>query len=216
MDALNYILNKYNLKLSRVIEIPDVGRDNLASLLAELSFKTGVEIGVERGFYSKVLCKANPQMKIYGIDPWVSLAEEKENSPDRRTENTTSQHNCDLIYKDAVNRLKIYPKYRIIKEYSIDALTRFEDGSLDFVYIDGNHQDYYVLKDIEMWSRKVRKGGIVSGHDYYNMKSTTYGHLEVKKVVDAYVTAHKISPLIIWGLKNSLNRDKYRSWMWIA
>ena len=49
MNTLEYILNKYNLTLSDKIEIPDVNRYDLASLLRKLNLKRGVEIGVERG-----------------------------------------------------------------------------------------------------------------------------------------------------------------------
>ena len=47
MNTLKYILKKYGLRLSERIEIPNVGRDNLASLFSELNFKVGVEVGVE-------------------------------------------------------------------------------------------------------------------------------------------------------------------------
>jgi predicted O-methyltransferase YrrM len=49
----------------------------------------------------------------------------------------------------------------------MEAVKDFKDESLDFVFIDGNHQYSYVLEDITEWSKKVRSGGIVSGHDYF-------------------------------------------------
>jgi hypothetical protein len=39
----------------------------------------------------------------------------------------------------------------------MDALNDFEDDSLDFVYIDGNHEFPYVAEDLFHWSKKVRK-----------------------------------------------------------
>lgn len=218
MDTLNYLLKKYNLRPATKIEIPNVGRDDLANLLNELNFKIGVEIGVQRGIYSESLCRANPQMKIYGVDPWISAETEQGNPADKRTENSTSQKTCDRLYREAVNRLKVYPKYHILKEYSVDAVKRFEDESLDFVYIDGNHQDDFVVQDIEVWSKKVRLGGIVSGHDYYNTIESAKGQLHIENVVNKYVTEHNITPLIIWGLKDKtpgIIRDKWRSWMWV-
>lgn len=218
MNTLEYILKKYNLRRRNYIEIPNTGRNDLALLLHELDFKIGVEIGVQRGFYSKVLCDANPQMKIYGVDPWESAENSKKNQPGKQTQNSTSQNTCDRIYKDAVKRLRPYSKYHILKEYSVDAAKRFEDESLDFVYIDGNHEDAFVLEDITIWSKKVRKGGIVAGHDYYDTIDTAKGQLHVKKVVNEYVVNNKITPLIVWGLRIAppgTYRDKWRSWMWV-
>src|SRR5882724_10208639 len=77
MNTLDYLLKKYSLSYDvsarMPVEIPDVGRDMLAEWLNELDFKTGVEIGVATGAYSEVLCRANPQMKLYGVDPYIPL-----------------------------------------------------------------------------------------------------------------------------------------------
>jgi glycosyltransferase involved in cell wall biosynthesis len=48
----------------------------------------------------------------------------------------------------------------------MQAVTDFADESLDFVYIDGNHQLKYVVEDIVEWTKKIKKGGIIAGHDY--------------------------------------------------
>ena len=69
----------------------------------------------------------------------------------------------------------------------MNAVKRIPDGSLDFVYIDSNHSYDYVMEDLINWSRKVRKGGIVSGDDYYN-----FGGAGVVGAVDDYTKAHGI------------------------
>ena len=48
----------------------DKTRDDLALYFKERGYKTGAEIGVDRGLYSEVLCKSNPGVKLYCIDPW--------------------------------------------------------------------------------------------------------------------------------------------------
>lgn len=189
--------------------ILEAGRADLASLLHEFNFKVGVEVGVERGLYSEILCKANPQMKIYGVDPWESLEVCRKNPPKRRTENHSSQTRCDQYYQEAVRRLAPYPNYHILKEYSVDAVKRFADKSLDFVYIDANHQYSFVIDDLTWWSRKVKRGGIVAGHDYYDSSPGSKRRLFVKQAVNDFVKAKQISHLIIWG------GDKWPSWMWV-
>lgn len=69
----------------------------------------------------------------------------------------------------------------------MEAVKRFKNGSLDFVYIDANHSFNYVMQDLTEWSKKVRVGGIVSGDDYYHFRKAG-----VIEAVNAYTKAHSI------------------------
>lgn len=53
-----------------------------------------------------------------------------------------------------------------IRMQSVDASKLFEDESLDVVFIDASHSYQDVYNDIFHWYPKVKKGGIISGHDY--------------------------------------------------
>jgi predicted O-methyltransferase YrrM len=90
----------------------------------------------------------------------------------------------DAWYNATVKRMK-YCNAVIMKMASMDAVKKFQNGELDFVYIDANHDYEYAIQDITEWSKKVRVGGMVSGHDY----DPTWG---VKKAVDEYVTENNI------------------------
>lgn len=41
-------------------------------------------------------------------------------------------------------------------------------SSLDFLFVDGDHSEKQVLLDLGHWMPRVRSGGIVAGHDYYD------------------------------------------------
>lgn len=41
-------------------------------------------------------------------------------------------------------------------------------GSLDLVFIDGDHSEEHATLDIRQWAPRVRRGGIVAGHDHYD------------------------------------------------
>lgn len=210
MNTLDYITQKFNLKPGRsaLIEIPNAGRDDLARLFHELDFRRGAEIGVEQGLYSQVLCAANPQAKIYGVDAWQAY---------RAYRDHVSQQKLDGFLADTQARLADYPNHEIIRRFSLDAVEGFADGSLDFVYIDANHELPYVINDIIEWSKKVRAGGIVSGHDYYEShRVNTKNH--TKYAVDCYTRAYRIRPWFLWGSREKKigeTRDKSRSWMWV-
>jgi hypothetical protein len=209
MDTLQYILDKYKLEKKAVIEIPNTGRDTMASILHELDFKVGVEVGVQEAYYSVVLCRENPQMLVYGVDPWMEFR--------TGTVYKLSQQSNEYYYKMAQERLSVFPNSKLIRKTSMDAVKDFPDESLDFVYIDADHEYSHVMEDITEWSKKLKKGGIMSGHDYYKSRDRKC-FLDVKAVVHTYIDEHNISPLIIWGVNAKdpgTIRDRWRSWSWV-
>jgi hypothetical protein len=76
---------------------------------------------------------------------------------------------------------------RFIKAPSFEGGKLVEDNSLDFVYIDDNHEFDYVLLSLIAWVPKVKRGGIIAGHDYYRFRGAG-----VVDAVDAYTRAHQI------------------------
>lgn len=225
MNILDYIVDKYQLDLNTgsPIEIPHMGRNSLANWFRELEFQVGVEIGVAEGRYSKVICQANPQMKVYGVDPY---------QPYKGSTDYVQDNEFDGIYQQAQKRLRQFPNYVLIKEFSLQALRKFADHSLDFVYIDANHKEPHVTQDIEGWSQKVKTGGIVSGHDYieergvkiktgklmisdnyyrYILQEELPHKWQVKDAVNAYTRKNHIKPWFILDLKT----DENPTWMWV-
>ena len=214
MVTLDYILKKYSIIVGNqyIIDIPGIGRDDMAKLFAELRFNDGAEIGVERGLYSEVLLKANPELILSCIDPWMASAYD----PAFGTHAVdTEQIKYDERYKECVERLDPYSA-KIIRKASLDALSDFPDGSLDFVYIDANHDFPNFINDLHQWIKKVKIGGIVSGHDYAVFSYKKANH--VKRALDAYARCYRMQPLFIIGAmeyKEGTTRDKYRSWAWV-
>lgn len=183
------------------VEIPDCGRDDLPEFFKERGYKVGVEIGVWKGEYGKILCSTG--MKLFGVDPYIWY-------PDCTVYG--KKEYIDNAYKIAQETLADY-NYTIIRKTSMKAVKDFEDESLDFVYIDGNHLFKYVTEDIVEWSKKVKKGGVVSGHDFrYFIKP---GVCEVKEAVLDYTKKNAIPKWYILGKRDEGKRDKFRSWFWI-
>lgn len=213
MNTLDYILKKFNIdydrKMPMPIEVPNVGRFDILRWLRELDFRTGVEVGVAEGEYAKMICQTNPQMKIYGIDPW---------SPYKGYVDYTDQNAFTILFEEAQRRLYPFIKKgicEIVKEFSMDALKKFEDNTIDFVYIDANHQDPYITQDITEWFKKVKPGGIIAGHDYIRPRNPIYNVIEA---VNTYTNNNHIRPWFVLGLRSKeprMIRDEYRSWMWI-
>lgn len=212
MNTEQYIIDKYKLKIGNqyIVDIPNIGRNNLAELFAELNFTKGVELGVDRGEYSEVLLKANPKLNLISVDPWASFAYEP------NTYVNEEQAYFDQCLKETVQRLEPYSNSTILRRTSKEALNMIRDNFLDFVYIDANHDFPNFIFDIHNWIKKIKVGGIISGHDYAFFSYSKFNH--VKRALDAYARCYRMIPLFIAGSyedHNGLIRDKYRSWFWV-
>lgn len=151
------------------------GRERLGDVFRMLGLNRGAEIGTKKGEFASVLCAANPDLILFCVDPWSAAFGGAQDVHDR-------------YHKQAVSVLAPF-KVTILQKTSLEALADFQDGSLDFVYIDANHSFDCVAPDIIFWSQKVRSGGIVACHDYFS-------HIRggVVKAVDAYTHCHHIDP----------------------
>ena len=152
-------------------------RIELAKHFAKLGFTHGAEIGVADGRYSEILCQEIPNLqKLYLVDPYAHYGN-----------NWRSDDYQQKAYDKARERVYKYFAPEFLVATSLEVSRKIMDESLDFVFIDGAHDFDNVIIDIILWSKKVKKGGIVSGHDYYNFNSGG-----VIAAVNAYCEAHKI------------------------
>lgn len=166
-------------------------RLELAKYFAERGLNTGAEIGVSDGRYSEVLCRSNPKLKLMCIDVW----------------------NNERIFALAKKKLAVY-NTELIRQSSVEAAKDVADDSLDFVFIDADHNYKSVRNDILAWVPKVKSGGIVSGHDYYVFPySRNRGVIDA---VDEYVSKHNIKlHLTEWDYNAQSRDDRQPSWFFI-
>ena len=69
---------------------------------------------------------------------------------------------------DFLPSLDLDKKIRLIpmQMTSSEAFNNLSNASIDFIYIDGNHVYEFIKEDLSYWD-KVKKGGILSGHDIW-------------------------------------------------
>ena len=194
-DTLKYIQEKFQLDLNQKlpIRVPIDKYRGLTSLFAELGFKIGAEIGVNKGRYSKWLMykMRRNKPKLFLVDNYPIYEDFGYYA------NPVRQKAC---FEEAKVRLEKF-NCEWVNKSSMEASKDFLDNSLDFVFIDANHHYEFVVNDIAEWSKKGKPGGIVSGHDYSK-------HMfEVKAAVDGWVKSRKIKP---WFLT-----EKNNCWFYI-
>lgn len=181
-------------------------KKDFAKIINLYKLKRGVEVGVAEGNFSNLLLAKSNLDILYSIDCWLKFP--KEVYQDKRND---SQFRINLRYFHTVLRLSKYKERSVIfRMKSEDAVKMFKDGELDFVYLDANHHYESIMKDLELWYPKVKKGGILAGHDYMDFDNGIT-KVEVKRAVDKFV---ELNGIRTYQLQKTCV-DKYPSW-WIS
>lgn len=128
-----------------------------SDLINKYDLKIGVEIGVSTGGHSNAILERTNVTSLISIDPW-------ETNPSLHMAHPVM---FDVLHLRVTARLKRYGSRSIvIRNYSYNVVQQFEDASLDFVFVDGDHNYEAVKKDLHDWYGKVRSGGLMGGDDY--------------------------------------------------
>lgn len=129
-----------------------------AELLAHIGhIRRAAEIGVLNGQFSKRISEIMRPDEFYLIDTWGSHLPTFADYRDYTKERWERM-------RDRVSRWAAPLGYKVLQKRSMDAVHLFPDGFFDFVYIDADHDR--AREDIVAWLPKVKKGGIIAGHDY--------------------------------------------------
>lgn len=129
-----------------------------------------VEVGVFRGALAACVLREHSDIIWHMVDPW-------ERQPDdgsyRKSDDAVSrltQDEMDDIYLDAVNRVKTYKDRAVIWRHHSDVAARMwvEQGrpKPDMIFIDGDHSEEGVFRDLDAWASLVSPTGWIGGHDW--------------------------------------------------
>lgn len=199
------------------ILLPNHSRKDLARLFRTLGFASGAEVGVALGIYSKQLCTRNPELHLLCVDNWAAYPAFPPDNP------AMTQEQMDARFERA--RLRLVPlNVTIARMSSVAAAATVRDGSLDFVYIDASHILPDVIADLAAWTPKVRRGGIIAGHDFTHTRfnwrrpltmesifaGPTYKPCHVIEAVRAWTSCYQIAPWFVLDGTGST-----ASWMWV-
>lgn len=181
-------------------------RSHLPELFRQWGYTTGAEIGVYCGDFSRVLCEGNPDLELLCVDRWAPYRSRKSGKMIFTT--------ATRAYEAAKIQLAPF-RATLIRKPSVDAARDVPDGSLDFVYLDADHWFDPVIADLQAWIPKVRKGGVVAGHDY--TEKLEFDN-RVSIAVKAWTQAYEIRPWYVLGRVKVMPgelHDPQRTWMWV-
>lgn len=156
-------------------------------LLLDKKNLVGAEIGVWKGEHAWAMLKQLDIKKLYLVDPYELYPTYGGLGIQSPQEMLMSQQFAEkMLEKEGFK-----DKVEWITKPSIEAARDVKNDSLDFVYIDGNHGYEYVMSDILSWEPKIKKDGLIGGHDYLFEKDKPY-HEGVVKAVNDFCGKNKI------------------------
>jgi predicted O-methyltransferase YrrM len=137
----------------------------------------GVEIGTGFGKNALNLLHELSIERLYCIDPFVPYFDGK------------AEAQTDYLSRSDVT-LRVLAKYRnvtFIRKISSEACKEIPK-SVDFVYIDGDHNYEYILGDLHNYFPLVHEKGVIAGHDI--------DWFDVRKAIDDFCRVKSITPLL--------------------
>lgn len=145
---------------------------------------SGAEVGVHLGDFSDEILRVVQPKVLHLIDPWAHQTEFSDAWYGGKAIDGQGEMDRRLAtVLERFERERSSGQIEIHREFSVPALEKFPDASLDWVYIDANHLYEYVTADLEVSFKKVKRGGYIAGDDY---KEGGWWKGGVKRAVDEF------------------------------
>lgn len=143
--------------------IPWVSVKGLPDILSKLGDNlVGCEVGTYQGWSLVYLLNNTSNIsQIYAIDPFTPYDDTPTGGALVTQE--MQDYNKGMWH---INTEQFSNKLLLIHKSASDAVDQFNDSSLDFIFIDGDHNYEAVKTDMNLYYKKIKSGGIFSGHDY--------------------------------------------------
>lgn len=169
------------------------GREYIADHLNNLGLtNVAVEVGTDRGVYASQFMARWNGRKLMCVDPFIEYGGKMSLSGQAEFEVSAEAG------RDRLEDLRIWQqatfewsdRIELLRMTSAAALRRFEVESVDMAYIDADHRRQCVYRDVFGWWEKVKRGGILAGHDLNGC-----WEMEVRPVVQllAHLTGARIT-----------------------
>jgi predicted O-methyltransferase YrrM len=126
-----------------------------------------VEVGVFGGrslFAQAFALRENGMGIIWGIDPWSLDAALEGDIGEANAKWWTENINIEDIYLGFIRgvlEFQLTKWVRWVRERAEVAAPLFKDKSVDMCHIDGNHSELCSCRDVMVWHRKLKPGGML-------------------------------------------------------
>lgn len=127
----------------------------------ELFVEIGSWAGRSAALMGVEIFNSGKSIEFVCIDPWLDGGIDL-----RETEHRKLLGDVPLFDQFKRNVAPVLHLISPIQRMSLDAVSLFKDGSIDFIMIDGDHTYEAVRDDIAAYLPKMKKRAIMAGDDY--------------------------------------------------
>jgi hypothetical protein len=140
-----YKLNEIHISNLKVL----VSREKMLEMFP----KNGIvaEIGVDKGEFSEKIFNIASPKKLHLVDIWDSERYPK-----------ALHRIVEELFAEEIKNARV----EINLGLSTTVVNTFDDSYFDWIYIDTDHTYATTRSELEMYSKKIKPGGIIAGHDY--------------------------------------------------
>lgn len=119
-----------------------------------------IEVGSYAG--ESALIFAQHVARVICVDPWETYPEARGHPRAYMLSGQEVENAFDKATRHLVGKIIK------VKMPSVSAALFFTEQIADAVYLDGRHDLLNLMADIGAWERKVKKTGVLAGHDFTN------------------------------------------------
>jgi hypothetical protein len=169
-----------------------LNRDAILKLLPRGGI--GLEIGVNRGAYSRKIAALAAPRVLHLIDPWP--VDQSDDYIRTYGVKDDMQAHYEMVCKDFEAGIAD-GSVVMHRDYSRNCAGAFADNSLDFVYVDGMHSYEACLEDLRLYAPKLKGAGILMGHDFSNTAMGRHKQFGVVRAVSEFLEGSDFRPVLV-------------------
>lgn len=200
--------NPLNFKINSRFKHFNFSRDHLPTVVVDTLYQDKklniLEVGVEYGGYLDIYYPQFEEVaeKFYLVDLWQTVGNDDHF--------TKFEDRVEQGYSRVKKLYGKNPKIEMCKGSSLDRSKDFDDEFFDYIYIDADHTKEAVLEDLNAWYPKVKKGGIIAGHDTYcDPGNVSYEFFDVEGALSEFFTKEQQEQIYL------TNEYAYKTWVYI-
>lgn len=127
------------------------------------------EVGVAEGYFSEQILRICKPAKLYMIEYGKKYCENLR----RRFATEIENEEVEILEGDSIEMLK-----------------KLQDNALDFVYLDATHDYEHPARELCVCKNKVKRGGLIMGHDYTRFSLWEAQQYGVVEAVNEFIVSN--------------------------
>ncbi len=125
----------------------------------------GTWLGQSAGYMAVEIANSGKEIKFHCVDVWEDIGSF---TCLGHPEIDAWIRDTDVydVFRQFMQRGGVWDRIITHRTRTVEAAALFADASVDFCFVDADHEYESVMADIAAWLPKVKPGGLFAGHDF--------------------------------------------------